>query len=110
MHKSCLFEYEQLSYALGLIIFPDDADLQLVLFVVGVCLVGGVSNLWTLILGGNFELSIIMSILNTLIVCGELKPLNHSIFDTKKMYKCLYFVFQFKFTHRHNEFLDSHFG
>lgn len=54
-------------------LFPEDADLQLVLFVVGICLLGGVSNLWTLILGGNFELSIVMSVVNTLIVCGKLK-------------------------------------
>lgn len=40
---------------------------------IGVCMIGGVSDLWTVILGGNLDLSITMSVINTMLACGELK-------------------------------------
>lgn len=68
-----------------MIIFPDDVDMQIVSCIIGVCLVGGVSNLWVLILGGNFELSIVMSILNSLLVCGEFATITITVFDQNNL-------------------------
>lgn len=57
---------------MSLIIFPESASLHYVLFVIGVCLIGGVSDFWTASLEGNLDLSITMSMVNSLLACGKL--------------------------------------
>lgn len=63
----------QASYGLGLLLFPNDPALQLGLFFTGVSPAGGASNTWTVILGGNIDLSITMSTTSTLASFGELQ-------------------------------------
>ncbi|XP_055299145.1 uncharacterized protein LOC129566872 [Sitodiplosis mosellana] len=36
---------------------------------IGVCMIGGLSDLWTVLLGGNLELTIVMSVVNTGLAC-----------------------------------------
>lgn len=62
----------QFGYVLGFIIFPGCIEMQFVLFVTAVCLMKGISNLWTVILGGNIDLSITISIINNFLACGKL--------------------------------------
>lgn len=54
-------------------IFPDHVEMQFVILIIGVCVMKAVSNLWTVILGGNIDLSITISLVNMLLACGELK-------------------------------------
>lgn len=60
---------------LGLLLFPDNVDMQLGLFFTGVSPAGGASNVWTVILGGNIELSVAMTTTSTFAAFGN--PLNH---------------------------------
>lgn len=69
--ESYLLFARQASYALGLLLFPNDPALQLGLFFTGVSPAGGASNTWTVILGGNIDLSITMSTTSTLASFGE---------------------------------------
>lgn len=64
---------EKTGYVLGFIIFPDDVHMQFVLLVIGICLMKGISNFWTVCLNGNVELSVAMSILNALLSSGKLE-------------------------------------
>lgn len=54
----------------GLLIFPDDADMHLGMFFTGVSPGGGASNVWTVILEGNMDLSITMSAISNLAAFG----------------------------------------
>ncbi|XP_054720272.1 ileal sodium/bile acid cotransporter-like [Uloborus diversus] len=59
------------SYGVGLLLF-DDPVLRLGLFTFGSSPGGGASNMWTLLLGGNLNLSIAMTFLSTLAAFGTL--------------------------------------
>lgn len=63
--------YFQSSYVLGLVLFPDNVPMQLGLFFTGVSPAGGASNIWTVLLGGNLDLSITMSTTSTLSAFGK---------------------------------------
>ncbi|CAG9819177.1 unnamed protein product [Phaedon cochleariae] len=55
-----------LTYGLGLVLFPSNPAMQLGMFFTGCSPGGGASNLWTLLLGGNIDLSIVMSAVSTI--------------------------------------------
>lgn len=59
-----------LSYGLGHLLFPDSYELQLGLFFTGVSPAGGASNIWTVVLGGNLNLSLAMTTISTLAAFG----------------------------------------
>lgn len=61
----------QLSYVLGLILFPNNVEMQLGLFFTGVSPSGGASNIWSVILGGNLDLSISMTTISTFSAFGK---------------------------------------
>lgn len=63
----------QLSYFLGLFLFPDNVEMQLGMFFTGVSPSGGASNVWSVLLGGNLDLSISMTTINTIAAFGKLK-------------------------------------
>lgn len=60
-----------LSYGLGQLLFPDQAEFRLGLFFTGVSPAGGASNIWTVILNGNINLSITMTTISTFAAFGE---------------------------------------
>lgn len=74
-----------LSYGLGHLLFPDSYELQLGLFFTGVSPAGGASNIWTVILGGNLNLSLAMTTISTLAAFGMMPlwifTLGRNIFD-----------------------------
>lgn len=74
-----------LSYGLGHVLFPDSFELQLGLFFTGVSPAGGASNIWTVVLGGNLNLSVAMTTLSTLAAFGMMPlwifTLGHHIFE-----------------------------
>lgn len=51
----------QLSFGFGMLLFPDNPEMQLGMFFTGVSPAGGASNIWTVLLGGNLDLSIAMT-------------------------------------------------
>ncbi|XP_057664047.1 sodium/bile acid cotransporter 5-like [Diorhabda carinulata] len=55
-----------LSYAFGVLLFPDNAAMQLGLFFTGVSPAGGASNVWAILLEGNISLSISMTFVSTM--------------------------------------------
>lgn len=61
----------QISFLLGLALFPDDPLLRLGLFLNGSCPGGGASNMWTHLLGGSLDLSIMMTFISTITAFGE---------------------------------------
>ncbi|XP_058811829.1 ileal sodium/bile acid cotransporter-like isoform X2 [Topomyia yanbarensis] len=74
-----------LSYGLGLLLFPDSFELQLGLFFTGVSPGGGASNIWTVLLGANLNLSLAMTTISTLAAFGMMPlwifTLGRKIFD-----------------------------
>lgn len=56
-----------LSYLLGLAIFPGQPDMRLGLLFTGVCPAGGASNIWTVILEGNIDMSVTMTAVSTFV-------------------------------------------
>lgn len=62
----------QLSYILGLILFPDSTEMQLGLFFSGVAPPGGSTNLFAVLLDGNLNLSILMTTLSTIAAFGTI--------------------------------------
>ena len=54
-----------ISYALGYIFATNSAAMKLGLFVTGVSPGGGASNIWTVMFGGNLDLSVTMTALST---------------------------------------------
>uniref|UniRef100_A0A1Q3FJB8 Putative na+-bile acid cotransporter n=1 Tax=Culex tarsalis TaxID=7177 RepID=A0A1Q3FJB8_CULTA len=74
-----------LSYGLGHLLFPDSYELQLGLFFTGVSPAGGASNIWTVVLGGNLNLSLAMTTISTLAAFGMMPlwifTLGRNIFD-----------------------------
>ncbi|XP_060528743.1 ileal sodium/bile acid cotransporter-like isoform X2 [Cylas formicarius] len=59
-----------LSYVIGFLLFPDDPEMRLGMFFTGVSPAGGASNIWTAILEGNIELSILMTTISTIAAFG----------------------------------------
>ncbi|CAG9759769.1 unnamed protein product [Ceutorhynchus assimilis] len=55
-----------LSYLIGYVLFPDDPAMRLGMFFTGVSPAGGASNIWTAILDGNIDLSILMTTISTI--------------------------------------------
>lgn len=55
---------------LGLWLFPNNPEMQLGMFFTGVSPGGGASNIWTLILDGNVDLSIMMTTISTFAAFG----------------------------------------
>ncbi|KAG4074417.1 hypothetical protein HA402_000396 [Bradysia odoriphaga] len=74
-----------IAYGLGFVLFPNDPGLALGLFLTGISPAGGASNIWTLLCGGNINLSISMTTISTLACFGTiplwLYLLGRSIFD-----------------------------
>lgn len=63
----CQFVFMPLAaYGLGYGLFPEAHEMALGLFFTGISPGGGASNMWTLILGGNINLSIAMTTISTL--------------------------------------------
>lgn len=54
------------AYGLGYALFPNAHEMALGLFFTGISPGGGASNMWTLLLGGNINLSIAMTTISTL--------------------------------------------
>nr|XP_013099514.1 unnamed protein product [Stomoxys calcitrans] len=50
-----------ISFAIGLFVFPHNVEMQLGLFFTGVSPSGGASNIWSVLLGGNINLSVLMT-------------------------------------------------
>lgn len=59
-----------LSYGIGYVLFPDDPAMRLGMFFTGVSPAGGASNIWTAILDGNIDLSILMTTISTIAAFG----------------------------------------
>ncbi|XP_004520042.1 P3 protein [Ceratitis capitata] len=74
-----------LGYGLGVLIFPDSPELQLGLFFTGVSPSGGASNIWAVILGGNINLSVLMTTISNFAAFGMMPlwifTLGQLIFD-----------------------------
>lgn len=60
----------QISFGLAKAAFPDDPLAQLGLFLGGCCPGGGASNMWTHLLGGCLDLSIMMTFISSVIAFG----------------------------------------
>lgn len=54
------------SYFLGLWLLPDSTHLRLGLFIFGCSPAGGASNMWTVLLNGNLDLSVTMTFISTI--------------------------------------------
>lgn len=74
---------------LGLILFPDNVEMRIGMFFTGCSPAGGASNIWTVILGGNIDLSITMTTISTLASFGMMPlwlfTLGKVIFDSGNM-------------------------
>lgn len=66
-----LFVCSQLSYAIGLLLFRDSVPMRLGFFFTGISPAGGASNIWTVLLGGNLNLSLTMTAISTIASFGE---------------------------------------
>lgn len=55
-----------ISFGIGHILFPNNPEMQIGIFFTGISPSGGASNMWTLLLDGNLNLSIAMTALSTL--------------------------------------------
>ena len=75
----------QLAFFLGLGLFPTDVMLRLGLFLNGCCPGGGGSNMYTLLLGGSLDLSIMMTFCSSLLAFGK----SFQMFHKKNILKTL---------------------
>ncbi|XP_050310297.1 P3 protein-like [Anthonomus grandis grandis] len=57
-------------YGMGFVLFPNNPTMRLGMFFTGVSPGGGASNIWTAILEGNIDLSILMTTVSTLAAFG----------------------------------------
>lgn len=55
-----------LGFGLAYLLFPNRPDMQLGIFFTGCSPAGGASNVWTIVLGGNMDLSVTMTSISTL--------------------------------------------
>ncbi len=60
----------QLGFGLGYLLFPNNPEMQLGIFFTGCSPAGGASNIWTVILGGNMDLSVTMTSISTIAAFG----------------------------------------
>lgn len=78
-----------LSFGLGCLLFPDSVEMQLGLFFTGVSPSGGASNIWTVLLGGNMNLSVLMTTISNIAAFGMMPlwifTLGHVIFSRGKL-------------------------
>lgn len=82
----CQFIFMPLAaYGLGFALFKNSHEMALGLFFTGISPGGGASNMWTLLLGGNINLSIAMTTISTLAAFGMMPlwifTLGKTIFD-----------------------------
>ncbi|XP_066953615.1 ileal sodium/bile acid cotransporter-like [Macrobrachium rosenbergii] len=61
-----------ISFALGKVVFPDNPMAQLGMFLSGCSPGGGVSNMWTHLLGGSLDLSVMMTFISNVLAFGTL--------------------------------------
>lgn len=61
-----------LSYGIGYCLFPEQPELQLGMFFTGISPSGGASNIWTILLDGNLNLSVTMTTICTILAFGNL--------------------------------------
>lgn len=59
-----------LSYGIGYCLFPDRPELQIGMFFTGISPSGGASNIWTVLLDGNLNLSVTMTTICTILAFG----------------------------------------
>ncbi|KAL6448342.1 hypothetical protein ACFW04_000347 [Cataglyphis niger] len=59
-----------LSFFIGYLLFPDRPELQIGMFFTGISPSGGASNIWTVLLDGNLNLSITMTTICTIAAFG----------------------------------------
>ncbi|XP_066244952.1 ileal sodium/bile acid cotransporter-like [Euwallacea similis] len=59
-----------ISYGMGFVLFPNNPTMRLGMFFTGVTPGGGASNIWTAILEGNIDLSILMTTVSTIAAFG----------------------------------------
>ncbi|KAG7198783.1 hypothetical protein KM043_001764 [Ampulex compressa] len=59
-----------LSYGLGYFLFPEQPELQIGMFFTGISPSGGASNIWTILLEGNLNLSVTMTTMCTIAAFG----------------------------------------
>ncbi|XP_037025029.1 ileal sodium/bile acid cotransporter-like isoform X2 [Bradysia coprophila] len=78
-----------LGFGLAYLLFPNRPDLQLGLFFTGCSPAGGASNIWTVILGGNMDLSVTMTSISTIAAFGMMPlwifTLGRVIFDQAEL-------------------------
>ncbi|XP_013099094.1 P3 protein isoform X2 [Stomoxys calcitrans] len=55
-----------IGYGVGYFLFPDNVEMQLGLFFTGVSPSGGASNIWAVLLGGNINLSVLMTTISNI--------------------------------------------
>lgn len=58
-------------YVIGLLFFTNAVDERMNLFGMSINLMGVLPNTWTLIAAGNVDLSITITVINTVLACGE---------------------------------------
>ena len=69
---ACQFLFMPLaSFAIGLLLFPDNISWRLSLFILGCCPGGTGSNFWTLLFDGDVGLSVTMTFVSTLAALGK---------------------------------------
>ncbi|XP_047364466.1 ileal sodium/bile acid cotransporter-like isoform X2 [Vespa velutina] len=77
-----------LSYGIGYCLFPDKPELQIGMFFTGISPSGGASNIWTVLLDGNLNLSITMTTICTILAfVGLIIPLLIGFLIQKKLPK-----------------------
>ncbi|XP_075158874.1 ileal sodium/bile acid cotransporter [Haematobia irritans] len=78
-----------ISFAIGYFVFPDSVEMQLGLFFTGVSPSGGASNIWSVLLGGNINLSVLMTTVSNIAAFGIMPmwifTLGRLIFDRGNM-------------------------
>lgn len=79
----------QLSFGLGMLLFPENPEMQLGMFFTGCSPAGGASNIWTVLLGGNLDLSIAMTSISNIASFGMMPmwlfTLGKIIFDRSEI-------------------------
>lgn len=66
LYDLIVFFLFQLSYFYAKLIFPNSVSMQLGVFFTGISPGGGASSVWALLLGGNINLSIVLTTIGTL--------------------------------------------
>lgn len=66
------FVMPALSFGLGCLLFPNSVEMQLGLFFTGVSPSGGASNIWTVILAGNINLSVLMTTISNFVAFASM--------------------------------------